>query len=108
MVPPIHKLEFSLPDRQEVGHQGLTERDWVCSRDGEITQELGRLDLNDLDTGLEWEESLQDHQVEGREEPGLVSAGGYLYRLAAGDTEVHRFSVMIGVWGQADPIQSVF
>ena len=46
--------------------------------------------------------------MEGREEPSLVSAGGYLYRLAAGDTEVHRFSVMIGVWGQADPIQSVF
>ena len=77
----------------------------VCSREGEISPELARLDLNKPDSGLEWEESLKVPGKERREEPGFVSVDGYLYRLEAGDTKVHRFSVMIGVWGQAEPIQ---
>ena len=43
----------------------------------------------------------------GLEEPSFVSVAGagYLYSLAGGDSRVQRFSVMIGVWGQADPVQ---
>ena len=79
----------------------------LSSREGEITPDLARIDLNTVHSGPEWEESLEVPEEEMREEGGFVSVDGYLYRLAPGDTKVHRFSVMIGVWGRADPIQSV-
>ena len=43
--------------------------------------------------------------LEQLEEASFVCEAGYLYTLAGGDTQVARFSVMIGVWGQADPIK---
>ena len=43
--------------------------------------------------------------LEPLEETSFVSEAGYLYTLAGGDTLVARFSVMIAVWGQADPIK---
>ena len=43
--------------------------------------------------------------LEPLEEASFVSEAGYLYTLAGGDTQVARFSVMIAVWGQADPIK---
>ena len=55
-----------------------------------------------MESGLEWEERMVG-QLE--EEPSFVCDDGYLYSLAAGHTEVRRFSVMIGVWGQADHLQ---
>ena len=73
----------------------------ICSRDGKLSLDLGRLDLSQLEPGLEWEERREG----GLEEPSFVSVAGYLYTLAGGDPGVHRFSVMIGVWGQADPVQ---
>ena len=68
---------------------------------------MGRIELNQLSCGLEWQERLEGLEDEREGEPGLVSVDGYLYRLAPGDGTVQRFSVMIGVWGQADPVQSV-
>ena len=64
------------------------------------------MDLNQPDCGLEWEERMEEQLEERLEEPSFVSdGGGYLYSLAGGDTGVARFSVMIGVWGQADELQ---
>ena len=75
-------------------------------RDGKLSPDLGRVDLNQPDSGLEWEERME-RMEEQLEDPSFVSdtGAGYLYSLAGGDSQVARFSVMIGVWGQADPIK---
>ena len=59
------------------------------------------MDLTEPSPGLEWEDRLEGEL----EQPSFVSVGGYLYTLAGADTAVLRFSVVIGVWGQADPVQ---
>ena len=73
----------------------------LCPRDGKLSRDLARVDLNQPDCGLQWEERM----LEPLEEASFVSEAGYLYTLASGDTQVARFSVMIAVWGQADPIK---
>ena len=55
----------------------------LSSRDGEITPDLARIDLNTVHSGPEWEESLEVPEEEMREEGGFVSVDGYLYRPGA-------------------------
>lgn len=67
-----------------------------------MEKDCGMIDLNNLDLGFEWKEPFKSERMLSCFE----HHDGYLYVISGGgDNTVERFSVVIGVWGQADIIR---